>query len=159
VRRSVVVGVDPARAFEIFTTGFDRWWPRKLPADPRKVPPGGAPSPVKESLIEPFEGGRWYSRCEDGSETDIGHVLAWEPGRRLVLSWEFDAQWRPDATAASEVEVSFTPEGPNSTRVELEHRNFERMGQDGGRKMRGDVAGGWPTRLELYAQEVAAEAG
>jgi Activator of Hsp90 ATPase homolog 1-like protein. len=121
--------VDPARAFEIFTRGFDRWWPKKLPADPRKTLPGGAPSPVEESRIEPFEGGRWYSRCEDGSETDIGHVLAWEPGRRLLLSWEFDAQWRPDATAASEVEVKFIPEGSNSTRVELEHRNFERMGR------------------------------
>ena len=150
------MAVGPARAFEIFTKGFDRWWPKKLPADPRKPPPHGA---VKESLIEPFEGGRWYSRCEDGAESTIGHVLAWEPGRRLLLSWEFDAQWRPDAAAASEVEIKFIPEGPDSTLVELEHRNFERLGPDGVQKMRGDVGGGWPARLELFAKEVAAEAG
>ncbi len=34
VRKSVVVDVDPARAFAVFTAGFDRWWPKKLPADP-----------------------------------------------------------------------------------------------------------------------------
>jgi uncharacterized protein YndB with AHSA1/START domain len=155
VRRSVVVKVDAARAFEIFTRDFDRWWPRKLPADPRTTQSAGASSAVKESLIEPFAGGRWYARCEDGYEVTLGHVLAWEPGRRVLFSWEFDAQWRPDASAASEVEVTFIAEGPDATRVELEHRNFERMGQAGGEKMRKDVEGGWPARLEMYAAEVA----
>jgi uncharacterized protein YndB with AHSA1/START domain len=154
VRKSVAVKADPARAFEIFTRGFDRWWPKKLPADPA-TQRASAAAAVEESLIEPFEGGRWYSRCEDGSEVGIGHVLAWEPGRRLVLSWEFDAQWRPDASAPSEVEVKFIAEGPGSTRVELEHRNLERLGKDGGEKMRRDVEGGWPARLEIYAKVVA----
>ncbi len=154
VRKSVVVQADAARAFEIFTQGLDRWWPRKLPADPRAAQ-GGSPSPVKESLIEPFVGGRWLSRCEDGYEATIGHVLVWEPGRRVVFSWDFDAQWRPDASAGSEVEVSFVAEGPDTTRVELEHRHFERMGQAGGEKMRKDVEGGWPTRLDMYAKAVA----
>ena len=81
-----------------------------------------------------------------------------EPERRLLLSWEFDAQWRPDADRGLRGRDPFHPRGIRRTRVELEHRNFERMGKDGGRKMRGDVEGGWPTRLELYAKEVAAEA-
>jgi len=155
VRKSVVVKVDAARAFEVCTRGFDRWWPKKLPADPRATQRTGASSAVKESLIEPFAGGRWYTRCEDGYEVTIGHVLVWEPGRRLVLSWEFDAQWQPDAGAASEVEVNFIAEGPDTTRVALEHRSFERLGQAGGDKMRRDVEGGWPARLEMYAKEVA----
>jgi uncharacterized protein YndB with AHSA1/START domain len=156
VRRSVLVEVGAARAFEIFTGGFDRWWPKKIPADPHKAA-RDATSAVKESIIEPFKGGRWYTRCEDGSEVDIGHVLVWEPGRRVVLSWEFDAQWNPDPRGFSEVEVNFTAEGPQTTRVELEHRNFERMGKEGGEKMRKDVEGGWPARLEAYAREVAAQ--
>lgn len=157
VRKSVVVQVDPARAFEIFTHGFDRWWPKKLPADPEMTQRIGASSAVKESLIEPFKGGRWYTKCEDGYEVGIGHVLVWEPGRRLVLSWEFNAQWKPDASAPSEVEVNFIAEGPETTRVELEHRNFERMGKEGGEKMRKDVEGGWPARLDMYAKEVAGQ--
>jgi len=72
-----------------------------------------------------------------------------------VLSWEFDAQWKSDASARSEVEVNFIAEGPQTTRVELEHRNFERMGNDGGEKMRKDVENGWPARLDMYAREVA----
>jgi uncharacterized protein YndB with AHSA1/START domain len=159
VRKSVVVRADPARAFEVFAAGFDRWWPKKLPADPEIARRMGATSAVKESLIEPFKGGRWYSKCEDGSEVRIGHVLVWEPGRRLVLSWEFNAQWQPDASASSEVEVTFSAEGPGATRVALEHRNLERLGRDGGEKMRRDVEGGWPARLEMYAREVAGQSG
>jgi len=29
------------------------------------------------------------------------------------------------------------------------------MGKEGGEKMRRDVEGGWPVRLEIYAREVA----
>jgi uncharacterized protein YndB with AHSA1/START domain len=83
VRKSVVVKADPARAFEIFTLGIDRWWPKSHSI--------GA-SPLNQSLIEPFKGGRWYSKCEDGSEVGIGHVLVREPGRRVVFSWEVSAQ-------------------------------------------------------------------
>jgi len=152
VRKSVVVDVDPARAFAVFTAGFDRWWPKKVPADPARQ---GALPAVVESVIEPFAGGRWYSRCADGREVDLGHVLAWEPGRRLLLTWEFNAHWQPDASAPSEVEITFLAEGEHRTRVQLEHRHFERMGKDGGEKMRRDVEGGWPARLESYAREVA----
>jgi uncharacterized protein YndB with AHSA1/START domain len=77
----------------------------------------------------------------------------------LVLSWEFNAQWQPDASASSEVEVTFSAEGPGATRVALEHRNLERLGRDGGEKMRRDVEGGWPARLEMYAREVAGQSG
>jgi uncharacterized protein YndB with AHSA1/START domain len=159
VRKSVVVKVDPARAFEIFTDGFDRWWPKRLPADPGLAQCVGQSPMVRESRIEPFKGGRWYTRCEDSAEVVIGHVLLWEPGRRLVLSWEFNAQWKPDVSAASEVEVKFIAAGPGATRVELEHRNLERLGKDGGEKMRGDVEGGWPGLLDLFAKEVARQSG
>ena len=51
VRKSVVVDVDPARAFEVFTAGFDRWWPKKVPADPARQ---AALPAVVESVIEPL---------------------------------------------------------------------------------------------------------
>jgi uncharacterized protein YndB with AHSA1/START domain len=146
VRKSVVVKATPAQAFDAFSARIDRWWP--------KTHSIGA-APVRESIIEPFVGGRWYARCEDGSDVTVGHVRAWEPGRRLVVGWEISADWKPDARIAhaSEVEVIFTAEAGGLTRVDVEHRDFERMVAPGGESMRKAVDGGWPVLLALFAQE------
>jgi hypothetical protein len=50
----------------------------------------------------------------------------------------------------SEVEVRFIADGPEATLVELEHRNFEKMGEEAGASMRKDVDGGWPGMLEHF---------
>jgi uncharacterized protein YndB with AHSA1/START domain len=83
-------------------------------------------------------------------------VRAWQPGERLVVSWEISADWKADPRVAfsSEIEVRFVGDAHGRTRVELEHRNFERMGESEGAKMRHDVDGGWPALLELFAKEV-----
>jgi uncharacterized protein YndB with AHSA1/START domain len=80
-------------------------------------------------------------------------VQVWQPGARLVLTWEISASWKPDARAsfASEVEVRFTADAAGGTRVELEHRNFERMGAAEGETMRNAVDNGWPGLLDLFA--------
>jgi uncharacterized protein YndB with AHSA1/START domain len=148
VRKGVLVKVDAARAFEIFTSGIDRWWPKTQ---------GVGSSPIAESVIEPFAGGRWFAKYEDGSQITTGHILACEPATRVLFSWEFNADWKPDASAPSEVEVTFTAEEPGTTRVQLEHRLFERMGEEGGTKMRNDVEGGWPALLDLFAIQVAGQ--
>ncbi len=144
VRKSVVVNVDPALAFEIFTGGIDTWWPKSHSM-------GGAP--FKTSRIEPFAGGRWCAEREDGSEFCIAHVLVWEPGRRVVFRWEITAGWKHDAANPSELEVSFIADGP-ATRVELEHRDFDRAGQEAGERFRSDVERGWPVLLGIYGAEV-----
>ncbi|MEI9991014.1 MAG: SRPBCC family protein [Rhizomicrobium sp.] len=149
VRKAITVNVSQPRAFEVFTAGIDRWWPKSHHI-------GGAP--LVRSAIEPRVGGRWYSVHEDGSESVTGIVKVWDPPHRLVHSWDINAMWKPDAAAGSEVEVRFVAESPNRTRVELEHRNFERMGQDGGQKMRDAVGGegGWNSILELYRKDAEA---
>lgn len=145
VRKSVLVQATPDRAFAVFTDGINRWWPKSH---------GIGTSPIKESIIEPFVGGRWYTPCEDGTEAVVGHVRIWEPGKRFVMSWEISAEWKPQPLAqfASEVEVRFIADGAGRTRVELEHRNFERMGTAAGEKMRSGVDGGWPGLLELFVK-------
>jgi hypothetical protein len=67
------------------------------------------------------------------------------------------AEWKPDARIAfaSEVEVRFLADSAQSTRVELVHRNFERMGAAAGETTRRGVDGGWPMLLELFAQAAA----
>ena len=149
VRKSIVVRASPQHAFDVFTAGLDRWWPKTHSI---------GDAPLQESVIEPHVGGRWLSRHTDGSEIVIGHVRTWQPGECLVVTWEINAQWRPDSRAAfaSEVEVRFEPEGDGCTRVSLEHRNFERMGVDEGQSMRAAVDNGWPGLLELFSTAVVA---
>ena len=64
-----------------------------------------------------------------------------------------------DADLWTEVEVTFTPEGPDRTRVELEHRGLDAYG-DKAQEMRDmfDSPGAWQTTLEQYAQAALAEA-
>ncbi len=147
VRKSMRVHASAPAAFEFFTAGMDRWWPKSHNI---------GRAPIRRCVIEPFVGGRWYNELTDGSEVTVGHVRAWEPGARLVVSWEITAQWQPEARVAlaSEVEVRFVPDGPSYTRVDIEHRDFERMAE-GGETMRGAVDRGWPGLLELFAEGLA----
>src|SRR3954451_4802511 len=108
ITKQLVVNASQAHAFRVFTAGMDRWWPRQHHI--------GA-SPMKEIIVEPREGGRWFTMCEDGSECDIGKVLAWEPPGRLLLAWQITGEWKYEPSFVTEVEVVFTPVGARRTRV------------------------------------------
>jgi uncharacterized protein YndB with AHSA1/START domain len=144
VTKTLIVNATQAHAFDVFTNGIDRWWPQSH---------GIGATPVKKSVIEPRRGGRWYTIHEDGAEIVVGRMKVWDAPNRIVFSWEISAQWKRDPNVASEVEVRFLAEGPQTTRVELEHRNFEVMGQENGEKMRSGVDGGWPGLLDLFKKE------
>ena len=149
VRRTITVPASQQRAFEVFTAQFGAWWPKDYQI---------GQSPIRDFIMEPEVGGRWYELDEDGSECDTGRVLAYEPPARVVLAWQLDQQWQydPDAAHASEVEVRFVAEGPSQTRVELEHRGFERhgAGTDAVRAAM-DAPNGWTAVLGIYANYVA----
>ena len=144
VRKSIFVEASPEHAFDVFTAGIGRWWPKT-----HKIGDADLDKPV----IEPLSGGRWYQLGVDGSECDIGKVLVWDPPSRLVLIWQLTAEFQYDPDLVTEVEVLFTPEG-EGTRVDLEHRHLERLG-DTAEKMREavDSPGGWSGLLQLYAEE------
>jgi uncharacterized protein YndB with AHSA1/START domain len=121
VSKTIVVDVPLVRAFRLFLDQ-QRWWP---------VATHHIAQPAGESVVlEPFVGGRWYERSRDGSETDWGRVLAFEPPHRILLSWQVNPDWRhePDPARASEIEVSFVAESRRRTRVVFEHRHLERYG-------------------------------
>ena len=148
VRSAVTVAAPVERAFTVFTAGFETWWPAGYHL--------GDTPPVMLAL-ETGPGGRWFERAADGTECEWGRVRVWEPPRRLVLSWEIGGDWThdPDPEHASEVEVRFTPAGPDSTLVELEHRAIERH-PDWERVHEGvSSPGGWPGILDRYAQAAA----
>jgi uncharacterized protein YndB with AHSA1/START domain len=148
VRKSIVVDTTPERAFNVFTAGYDTWWPRSHHI---------GKSPMKKAIIEGRVGGRCYTEQEDGSECDWGQILVWEPPHRLVLAWQITHEWgyQPDLAESSEVEVRFSPESDGRTRVELEHRHLERHGA-GGAAMRTavDSPNGWGGLLDLFKQTV-----
>ena len=147
VRKSVTVKAGVDHAFEVFTVGFDRWWPRSHHI---------GKSPMKRAIIEGRVGGRCYSEQADGTDCPWGEVTEWEPPRRFVLAWRIAPAWQyePDLAKASEVEVLFTPLEDGSTRVDLEHRHFERGGA-GWETMRTMVNGdgGWGGLLQMFATE------
>jgi len=149
VRHTVTVDAPVERAFEVFTAGFDRWWPRSHHT--------GKAEPA-EFLIEGKVGGRCYERGVDGVECDWGRVRAWEPPARLVIAWHLGTTWQfdPDPSRASEVEVRFVREGDKRTRVELEHRHIERHGP-GAEAIAKSVGGaeGWPGIVAQFARVVA----
>ena len=148
VRKSVVVNTSVEEAFRIFTDDFDSWWPRGHHI---------GPLPLKRAVIERGVGGRCYGEQEDGSTCPWGTVTTWDPPHRFVFAWQITPQWeyQPNLDLSSEVEVRFTPEG-DQTRVELEHRNFEKHGA-GGETMRAGVGAdtGWGDLLRQYAERVA----
>jgi uncharacterized protein YndB with AHSA1/START domain len=150
VRKVIKVNASAEVAFDVFTAGMTRWWPATHSINPTK-------SKLKETVMEPRAGGRWYEKGEDGTQCDWGKVLAWEPPTRLLLAWQIDGQWRYDPKLVTEIEVRFTPEGAGLTRVELEHRNLERFG-DSAEAVRNaiDSTGGWGGLLESFAQAAAA---
>jgi len=148
VRKTLVVQASPETAFKVFTDGFDRWWPRSHHIGKAEL---------AKAIMEPRAGGRWYEVCVDGSECEWGDVLTWDPPRRLVLAWRLNAQWAYDPDLLTEVEVQFVPVADGQTRIDFEHRGFERMGA-GGEAARAGVDGpeGWGAILAEF--KAAAEA-
>jgi uncharacterized protein YndB with AHSA1/START domain len=138
VRRSVTVARGPEDAFRVFTEEIGRWWPLETHSIGRDG------RPAETAVMDGREGGRFYERT--GSDTEHwGTILVWEPPSRVVISWEL----RPDRPP-TEVDVRFTPEG-DGTRVDLEHRGFERLG-DQAHEVAAGYNDGWPKVLGRYAE-------
>jgi len=129
-------------AFDVWTRDIGRWWPADHTA---------TGEPDLAVILEPRVGGRIYERTTDGREVDWGEILAWEPPDRFVYSWHLK-RTREDAT---EVEIRFVATSIASTRVEIEHRGWERLGSEGP-TWRDRNRGGWDTLLPHYLAALAA---
>ena len=124
VYKSVVVPVTADTAWQVFTERATDWWPRDHRAGDGKR---------EEIAFEPWPGGRYFERDTDGSVRVWGQILAWEPPHRLLMTWRVNGRWEaiPDDTAASEIEVTFTPQGRSgSTGVTLGHLSLHKHGAD-----------------------------
>jgi uncharacterized protein YndB with AHSA1/START domain len=135
---SVEVRSSPERTFELFTSELGAWWPLEthtIAADE------GLDVRAVGARIEPGAGGRIIEAWSDGQEVTWGSVLAWEPPRRLLLSWNPNRT----RTVSTEVEVTFRA-SPLGTLVRLEHRGWERLGERA-IEARAGYEAGWPRVL------------
>ena len=142
----VVVGARPDEAFALFTDEIGLWWRR----DTRYW---NDPERGQSLRIEPRAGGRFVEvhDLDTGEGFEIGRVTAWEPGRRLGLTWT-QANWPEDVS--TDIEVTFEPAG-DGTRVRLAHSGWERVPE--GEARIGAYSGGWQEILGWFAEHRAAD--
>jgi uncharacterized protein YndB with AHSA1/START domain len=142
VRKQLRVRASQARAFAVFTEHMSSWWPATHSI---------LKSPLKQCIVEPRVGGRWYTVGEDGSTCQTGYVIDWQPPQLLLLAWQINAAWQYDPALITEVEVRFLAESAETTRIELEHRNLERMGDTAAAARDAmDSPRGWGAILESF---------
>jgi hypothetical protein len=135
IRRSVVVRSDVGHTFAVFVRDIGLWWPTGTHSI------GG--DQVAAVRLEEHVGGRLYERWHDGTEHAWARVLRWEPPDVFALAWDLQQE--------TEVELRFRSLGPALTRVDLEHRGWERL-------RKADVEGGivrsyhagWPQVLAAF---------
>lgn len=144
VRSIVTVALPAERAFAFFTEHFTLWWPREYT---------WGREALEEIGLERREGGFCFERGPHGFRCDWGRILAWEPPRRLVLAWQISPRHEPEPNPAraSTVEITFLAETPMQTRVVLDHRDFERHGEEAA-EYRAALASreGWSSILDRF---------
>jgi uncharacterized protein YndB with AHSA1/START domain len=141
VRASVTVNVPRDRAFDLFVNHIADWWPLETHSQTAMRGIGRADTVVLEGRI----GGEIYEQSGD-ERHHWGTISAWDPPRRFVIDWQVNPSW----PAPTEVEITFSAEG-EATRVDLEHRGWERL-QDTAGTSRDSYNDGWPRVLARYEQ-------
>ena len=139
-RLSIDVDAPQGHAFDTYTEGIDRWWPKSHTSSGLEG---------LEIVLEGHQGGRIFERTLDGREFDWGRVLVWEPPSRLVYSWHL----KRDASQSTEVEIRFRPIDDRATRLEIEHRGWEALGANGQHE-RDQHGSGWLSLLPHYQEAV-----
>jgi hypothetical protein len=75
------------------------------------------------------------------------------------MLWQIGADWQFDPTFETEVELTFSEEGPDRSRLDLRHRNLQRYG-DNAEQMRAifDDPSGWDGTLAAFVTFAKAQA-
>jgi hypothetical protein len=134
ITKSIDLNVSAEQAFTSLVAGIDQWWPKRTHS--LTALRGG---PVPPTVVfEAAVGGRIYEIDNENTEHPWGEVGVFEDGERVVFSWHVG---RP-ADQATEVEIHFKDVADGGSRVELEHRAWERISDDP-RAMRDRYDSGW----------------
>jgi uncharacterized protein YndB with AHSA1/START domain len=144
----ITIDVPVEHAFGTFTERFDEIKPREQNL---------LAVPIERTVLEPQVGGTIRDIGTDGTTCTWARLLAFEPPSRLVFSWDLSPtfQLETDPARCSEVEVTFTPLGPEQTQVRLEHRHLDRHGEGWENLTFLGTGDGWPLWLSRYRAMVA----
>ena len=133
VKKTVTVPLDTKTAFDLFTDGIDRWWPK----DSHSLAARSGEGDRARVRVEPREGGRVIETLPDGTEAPWGTVTHWTPGRRFALDWYVGR----DPEDATRLDVVFT-QTDAGTRVDLTHDRWEAHG-DKAAEVSAHYGSGW----------------
>ncbi|HEV2035590.1 MAG TPA: SRPBCC domain-containing protein [Candidatus Dormibacteraeota bacterium] len=136
LRLSFVVACPADHAFTTWTQKASAWWPAEHTVSGDKG---------MEIVFEPRAGGRIFERTTDGREIEWGEITEWDPPRRLGYRWHIAT----DPVNATDVEIAFLELPDASTRVEIEHGGWDRLG-DRGPSWRDANQGGWDGVMPAY---------
>ena len=134
--KTVVVPLDRARAFELFTTGFAEWWPLATHSV-------GLHDAVDVSFPARV-GGEIVETRKDGATSTWGTVTEWDPPAGVRFTWH---PGQGDSMAG-DVEVRFVLDTDDRTVVTLTHSGWDR--RPNGAEARRSYDSGWEPVLEAY---------
>jgi len=136
VRKQLKVSLPVESAFELFTAGIGKWWPLTTHSVGEEQ--------AETCVFEGWIGGRIIEVLKNGSQSEWGRVVAWEPFHKVVFQWYPGRE--PDT--AQEVTVTFS-EVPDGSLVELVHTGWETLG-DAALTKRNGYESGWDYVLAKY---------
>jgi uncharacterized protein YndB with AHSA1/START domain len=144
LRIDVDIDCPPAHAFATWAERFGSWWPAShtVTGDPAAI------------VLEPRLGGRIFERAPGGREIDWGEITGWEPPHRLTYRWHL----RRDRADATDVEIRFVAAGEGSTRMEIVHDGWERLGAEA-EQWRDANRGGWSGLLPVFSAACTVNTG
>ncbi|MFC0680073.1 SRPBCC domain-containing protein [Lysobacter korlensis] len=149
VRQSTTVAAPRARTFDTFAGRLAEWWP----LDPFSF--GGA-ARIATVTLDARIGGEVLEHWHDGTTRAWGTLLTWDPPAEFSMTWNVTGE-------PTEVELRFLELGDRLTRVELEHRGWERLTPEqvaAACALPGGYAGGafrqgWLTILTAFKEHLA----
>jgi uncharacterized protein YndB with AHSA1/START domain len=141
LRLTFVVECSPEHAFDTWTSRASIWWPPEHTVSHER----GA-----RIVFEPRVGGRVFERTTDGTEIDWGEIVEWDRPKRLRYLWRIAT----GAENATDVEIVFRELPDATTRVEIEHGGWDRLGEIGQAWREANHAG-WDGVLPSYREASA----
>jgi hypothetical protein len=127
-------------AFDLWTSRIDTWWPANHTV---------TAEPDLTVILQGEVGGRIFERTSAGAEHEWGRITVWDPPARLSYTWHL----RADLAEATEVDIRFHRIGARETRVDIEHRGWDRLGVAGPERRAGNHLG-WAGIIPHYLRAV-----
>ena len=135
IRKEIHINVPVERAFEVFTTGLNDWWPLETHSLAKGV-----------TEIDWRVGGL-VVEVAGGQRFEWADVLEYDPPSSFLLRWRVSPGKPP-----TELKVAFFAEG-DGTRVQLTHAGWESFADDAAEELQGYTSG-WDTVLGRYVTHV-----